>query len=330
MHNEFEVVIPGEEHAVECMPVGIAEGLREFGIETDLTAEELFELAIQSYSHSLFLAVKAGVAFMAAQEALKITESDTSDSQTFKAWIKSRSLSKQRVYEAIGLAKGFLAIPAAQRKNYLSLGKYKAIKLASIEPEALAELAEKDPDALDEMALMSREELVKKIANLKASLETEQSKHKRAVEANESRRLTDFQPRTEEIRAECMALQLEAELPINGLQMLFMEVVEEDRSQPEWKLQMEQIWVTAHVVAARAADMIHSMKSSVRAGDMPERAMGPHILTKEEAERWLMSYSTIENRYEAEKALRQTKRDEEKPRGRGRPKGSTNKTAAGE
>jgi hypothetical protein len=266
---------------------------------------------------------------MAAQEALKFTESDTSDSQTFKAWIKSRSLSKQRVYEAIGLAKGYLAIPEAQRRSYLALGKYKAIKLASIEPEALAELAEKDPDALGEMALMSREELVKKIANLKASLETEQSKHKRAVEANESKRLTDFQPRTEEIRAECMALQLEAELPINGLQMLFMEVAEEDRSLPEWKLQMEQVWVTAHVVAARAADMIHSMKSSVRASDMPERAMGPHILTKKEAERWLLSYSTIANRYEAEKALRQAKRDEEKPRGPGRPKKiSTNKAGA--
>jgi len=90
----------------EHSPSTIANGLNDFGIETDLTAEELFDVATQAFSSSLFQAVKAGVAFMAAQQALKIVDSDAAESVTFKAWIKSRKLTEQRVYEVIKLAKG--------------------------------------------------------------------------------------------------------------------------------------------------------------------------------------------------------------------------------
>ena len=127
-----------------------------------------------------------------------------------------------------------------------------------------------------------------------------------------------------------MALQLGAELNLNSLQKLFEEVRAEDPSLPEWKLQIEQIWVTAHVVAARALDMVERMKDGVRDGEMPERVMGQHILTPAEAQRWMLDYPMIENRHAADAAARQEKRDAAKPKGPGRPKGSTNKTAAGE
>lgn len=321
---------------IKMAPVAIviAEGLQEFNIETDLTAAELFDMAAHTFSTALYQSVKAGVAFLAAQVAVNNSEVQPSREQlrqsesTFKSWIKSRGLTEQRVYESIRLAKGYLAIPSEQRKSYLALGKYKAIKLASIEPEAIAELAGKNPDVLDEMALLSREELVKKINNLHANLEIEQSKNKRMVEANTIKRLTSFTPRTEEIRAECLALQLESDLPINSLQKLFYEANENDPDSPEWRLQIEQIWITAHAVAARALDMLQTIKETVRAGDMPERVQGEHILTPEEAERWLLDAPMIANRHEAEKALRKDKRADQKPKGPGRPKGSGKKAEA--
>ncbi len=309
----------------------IAAGLQDFGIETDLTAEELFEVATQAFSTSLFMAVKGGMAFMAAQEGLRLRLSESGDGETFKDWIKKNKLTEQRVYEVIKIAKGYLAIPAAQRKSYLSLGKYKALKLASIEPEALAELAEENPQAIGEMALMSRSDMSKRMANLEAQLELEQGKNKRLTENQTKKRLTEFEPRTEEIRHECMALQLEAELPINGLQKLFEEVLNERdfNGTPESSLRVEQVWITANIVASAALDMLTKLgdmaASSSNGSDLPQRALGTHILTPEEAQNWLLSRPMIENRHEATKAQRKEAAEAAKPKGRGRPAGSKNK-----
>lgn len=338
MKTEFEVVVPGDEAVAgalvsgERMAIDIADGLQDFGIEADLTPEELFAVGIQAFNSSLCTAVKAGIAFMAAQEALKIQESNASDSDvnkvrqsdspTFVAWIKARNLTKQRVYEVISIAKGYLAIPAAQRKNYLALGKYKAIKLASIEPEALAELAEKNPDALDEMALMSRSDLAQRIANLSAQLEKEQLRGKRLTEANRSSRLNiQLGVRTEDVRAECMALQLGSELSLNSLRKLFDDT---EIAAPEGFLQVETIWIAANAIASRALDLIQHIRDC-GPESLPDRPQAKHLLGPDEAARWLRDYHLIENRFEGEKAVRESSRDAERPRSRGRPKGSANK-----
>lgn len=191
------------------------------------------------------------------------------------------------------------------------------------ERTAAQELQVKNAELAEDLKASER-----RAKNLDAECERKDSQIKRLSEAK--KRTTEFLLRTEEIREECMALQLGAELNLNSLQKLFEEVRAEDPSLPEWKLQIEQIWVTAHVVAARALDMVERMKESVRDGEMPERVMGQHILTPAEAQRWMLDYPMIENRHAADAAARQEKRDAAKPKGPGRPKGSTNKTAAGE
>ncbi len=184
------------------------------------------------------------------------------------------------------------------------------------------ELEIKTVELAEDVKVLQRRE-----KNYEAEIERAQSQVKRLLESK--KRTTEFLPRTEEIREECMALQLEAELPINTLQKLFEEVRSEDAALPEWRLQIEQVWIAAHVVAARALDMVERMKNDVREGDMPERIQGQHILSPAEAERWMLDYPMIENRHAAEKAARQEKRDAAKPKGPGRPAGSKNK-AAGE
>jgi len=191
------------------------------------------------------------------------------------------------------------------------------------ERTAAQELQVKNAELAEDLKASER-----RAKNLDAECERKDSQIKRLAEAK--KRTTEFLLRTEEIREECMALQLGAELNLNSLQKLFEEVRAEDPSLPEWKLQIEQIWVTAHVVAARALDMVERMKDSVRDGEMPERVMGHHILTPAEAQRWMLDYPMIENRHAADAAARQEKRDAAKPKGPGRPKGSTNKTVAGE
>lgn len=169
----------------------------------------------------------------------------------------------------------------------------------------------------------------KREKNYEAELERSQLQIKRLSETK--KRLTEFEPRTEEIRQECMALQLEAGLPINSLQKLFAEVLNDNDSAatPESRLRVEQIWVTANIVASTALDMLANlcdMAASMPDGnDLPQRALGTHILTREEAQNWLLSKGVIENKHEAGKAQRKEAAEAAKPRGRGRPAGSKNK-----
>ncbi len=193
-----------------------------------------------------------------------------------------------------------------------------------VEKTIEAHLAEKQ--ALTEAAAESAEEVntfKRREKNYDAEIERLSSQVTRLSEAK--KRTTSFTLRTEEIREECMALQFGAGLNLDSLQALFDEVNAEGPDTPEWRMQIEQIWVVAHTVAARALDMVAHFEETVRASNMPERVMGEHILTAEEAERWLHDAPLIANKFEAEKLARQEKRDAEKPRGRGRPAGSTNK-----
>lgn len=212
------------------------------------------------------------------------------------------------------------------------------LELVTHDEDTLKELAELDGiDRMSASELRARvrelqagdsEEvstLKKREKNYEAELERSQLQIKRLSETK--KRLTEFEPRTEEIRQECMALQLEAELPMNSLQKLFDEVLNDNAlvPTPESQLRLEQVWVAAHIVASTALDMIANLYQGGLAEDMPKRALGTHILSREEAQNWLLSRPMIENRHEASKAQRKEAADAAKPRGRGRPSGSKNK-----
>jgi hypothetical protein len=196
-----------------------------------------------------------------------------------------------------------------------------AEELLEAERAAQEELAQAHKATTEEVATLKKRE-----KNYEAELERAQLQIKRLGETK--KRLTEFEPRTEDVRSECMALQLEAELPMNSLQKLFEEVVTESESTPESRLRIEQIWVTANIVASTALETLSKIcdlaASTPDGNDLPIRALGPHILTPEEAQNWLLSRPLIENRHDAEKALRQEKRESDKPKGPGRPKGSKN------
>ncbi len=163
--------------------------------------------------------------------------------------------------------------------------------------------------------------------NLDAEIERQEMKIKKLSSARQ--RCTDFLERTEDIRAECMALQAEAELPLAAIEKLFMDLCREPES-PEWRQQVEQVWITAHVIASRAAYMIDEIRDAGLSYALPDHIGGPHILTPEEAQRWLLDYPMIANRHAAEAAQRKEARDAARPKGPGRPRGSANKASAEE
>ncbi len=184
------------------------------------------------------------------------------------------------------------------------------------------ELTVKNAELSEDLKLAER-----RAKNLDAECERKDMQIKRL--SSSKARCTAFLERTEDIRAECLALQAEAELPIAALQKLFNEVNAEDASLTEHREQLEQVWIAAHVVFAKALNVIQHLCDTVVDGGvpMPDRISGTHIMTPAEAQRWILDYPMILNRHEAEAANRKEAREAAKPKGPGRPKGSSNKGA---
>lgn len=318
----------------------IQQAMSELGIETDLTVEELFDVGIASNNKAAYHSVRAGVAFIAAQKgleqqagknrlrqsqsAINATEKEQvrQSHSTFLAWINDRGLSERRVYESIGIAKAYMAIPPEQRQKFIALGKYKVVKFASIEPEVIKEIAEQEPDKLDEFALMSRAEMKAEINRLKKRVSTQDVeldlKSKSISKLQNRCRMTDFTQETEDVRAECLVLQAECELPVNALVKLFNANL--DSSETEYWDRMGQIWITAHAICARAVDLIANMKAMLDEENLPKRIQTEHTLLPNEAERWILDYKRIVETHENARYERQKKREEAAPRGRGRPR----------
>ncbi|API78127.1 transposase (plasmid) [Ralstonia pseudosolanacearum] len=305
-----------------------------FNVTTD-DLGELARIGADSINRAMFEITRAGMAFLRAQELLSLGNfgndgavSERSETGGFVAWINQHGLAQQRVYEAMRIAKFVAQLPQDELEGVLALGKVKVMLLASLPQEVIDQAAESGNDVIGKADLMTVAELKEEIRamkrrekNYEAELERAHSQVKRL--SQDKKRTTEFLLRTEEIRAECMALQLEAELPVNSLRKLFEEVSSEDISAPENRLQVEHLWIAANVIAARAIDLVTLIKACEE--DLPTRPQGTHILSPDEARQWLIDYPMIENRHAAEAANRQERRDAAKPRGAGRPKGSTNK-----
>lgn len=158
--------------------------------------------------------------------------------------------------------------------------------------------------------------------NLDAEIERQEMKIKKLSSARQ--RCTEFLERTEDIRAECMALQFGVELHLNSLRKLFDDT---DVKAPEGLLQQETLWIVATTALARALDLVEHMHDLGAPEAQPDRPMTRHLLTPEEAIRWMQDYPLIENRFAAEQAMRQEKRDAAKPKKPGRPKVLANRDA---
>lgn len=300
--------------------------LREFGFQS-LTAEEFIQAGIEELNQATIRACRAGVAFWAAQEAVKNTDY-AGRSRDFKEWIEEVGLSEPRVYECIRIAKFYSRLPEENRAKALTIGKKHALLLAALPQEVIDQAAESGNDLIEKADMMTVAELKEEIKalqrrekNYEAELERAGNQIKRLSEAK--KRTTDFLLRTEELREECMALQLGGELHLNSLRKLFDDT---DIQAPEGRLQAEHVWIAANTLAARALDLVAYLHARVPEG-MPDRPQAQHLLTPAEAERWLLDYSLIENRFAAEAAVRESRREAARPRGPGRPKGSTNKDA---
>lgn len=195
--------------------------------------------------------------------------------------------------------------------------------------EQLLELAE----TLIEKHIQEKAELNTKVTDLSNDL-TQAGKRAKNMDAeierqgltierlSKQQRVTSFDHLTEDIRLESMHLHAGAELSLMSLQALFDKACNETVP-AERDLCVQQVYIALNAVVSRGALMIEAMKE--QRPDLADRVQGQHVLSPEEAERWTLEFESVKNAHGAAEAARQIQRDQAKPRGRGRPSGSTNK-----
>ena len=188
--------------------------------------------------------------------------------------------------------------------------------------EAALDAIEKEKASARELQLQNAElkgdieGFAKRAANTDAELE----RHAAMIKRLQSRGpATLFTAQTEDVRAECLVHQASGELAVAGLMRMYDDAAGQLDGMPERDLQIDQVWITLHAIAARALDAIRRIREE-DVQVLPERVLGQHMLTDAEAERWIIEYRTLEHRADAEKAVRQSAREEARPRGPGRPK----------
>ncbi|BEV08000.1 hypothetical protein [Methylophilus sp. DW102] len=217
-------------------------------------------------------------------------------------------------------------------------------KLPEDQKTALIEAAKSgDKDQLLDLAetliekhVTEKAELNEKVAALEADL-TQAGKRANNMDAEIERltltnerlvnkqRLTSFEPLTEDVRLECMHLQATIEVNFASLNKLFESVFFAEQSSDEQKLRVEQVYIAMQAALAAGVSWLNSIHEIYDEELAPKRIQAQHVLTPPEAERWLLEFESLKNAHNAAEAARQIARDKDKPRGRGRPAGSTNK-----
>lgn len=309
------------------------EVMADFGIHSSMTAKEYLQIAAQSFTTALYETVKAGIGFMAAKSAIK-KSTPTVGVDNFKEWLEDVGIAEQRAYEAIKLAKAYMAIPAAQRKSFIAMGKFKAIKLSKLDEEQLNELVTSSPDALDEFALMTRQEMAKRIKNLEAS-EARLRDEKEILERERKRTHKPgdlaYDPRTFEVRHESAALEYAARLHIDAVQSMFNDVVNEaaESEEDEHDLRVAAVATAASAILLRAHELYQSVYQYRGDDAMPVQAKGEYMLTSDEVAALQDSLTIINANYARKKEDRIAERNADAPPRRGRPAGSKNKVSEG-
>jgi hypothetical protein len=191
--------------------------------------------------------------------------------------------------------------------------------------EVIDRVSENGTDLLEEAEMMTYDQLrdLLKLEQRKNQQKDAEIENRDAVISKLKNRQPQWQfdPKTHVVREECLVYQAECEVALNSLDALFEECLL-DIVETEKTLRIEQVYITANVVAARAAALVSKLKDIAahsHAAELPETITSKHTLTDDEAERWLLDYQAIERKAHAAKALREQKREDAAPKRPGRP-----------
>jgi hypothetical protein len=291
----------------------------EMSIDISASICDLVSTAAIKTNQALALVVESGLLLIAARAKSKHGD--------FLALIEQCNMPIRRAQEAMSMAKYAANLPQAQRAEAMALPKTKVALLAQADPEVIADLFEDEGADITALSVRELKNQIRELTAAKTQSAVERQKteqenvllQKRLTAATAARAdVTDIVPaHVSDIRLECAALYKKAELSIDGLARLTVEMPLLDG---EWALSVARSNFAALqslIGAARgAAAELHRAYGADLDGDNSTLER----LTQKELFKCATEYKDLIATHEHEAALRAHERDVAKPKGKGRPK----------
>lgn len=245
----------------------------------------------------------------------------------FTRLIEARGFEERAARKAMQYAEFIFTQPETQRLRLLEMPRSKVMEIAGADPEVIQALLE-DGEQID---MLSVRALRQRIADLEAAatdLQTQRDTVEADAEGLRKRLKRGLPDRADglphavaDLRAEIMALGRKAQLALDGLQQVGGEIAclvgadaSHDLADATLRLGLSQL-------AALGVQLNGLVKSYVRdlPGEDPTPAKGSY-LSKQEVLETARAFADLAQINDYERTLREWEREQERPKGKGRPK----------
>lgn len=289
---------------------------RQMGINLEASADVRTEQAVFAQNVATYNLIQAGLLLSSVKSEMQPDE--------FEALIEARGLTKRRAYELMQGASFCARLPDGARDEVLHLQKSKVLALASADPEVVqAMLDDEDVDVstMSVKALRERiRELEASVADRDVRLETAEAEAKAAKKAAKKDRSGDVPVAIFDIRAEAVAQVERSRLAVEEVQALGRDLVNLVGVDGvyQWVDPTARLAVTGLVaLQVQIAGVLQQFREGF---DLVDTAPAPmSYLTPDEVEEAAKRFADLIALHQHEKALRDWERQQERPRGKGRP-----------
>lgn len=287
-------------------------------IDLDASPNVRTERAVVSYNTATQHLVEAGLLLASVHHEV--------GAAAFGAVLEERGMAKQRAYELMNGAALVARLPQGQREQVMALHKTKVAILAGASPaavEAALDDEEVDIDTISVRALRQRiRELESSQVDLEAQLESADAEAKTLKKkiARPGTRDDQVPMVVADLRAEAVALAKKAELAVQSLGALRADIAAlgESPAAQDWadatlRLALSGLLALRLQMDGEAAAYL----KLVPGGDATPKPAS--YLTGREVREAALAYSELTKAHAHEAELRAWEREQERPRGKGRP-----------
>jgi hypothetical protein len=299
-----------ESHAVEAQEMADL-----LGVDLNVSAVERVDMAATHMSRSQRHMLAAGI-------LLASIKADTAHGQ-FIPLIESRGFQPRAAQRAMTYAHYILQQSPSDRDRLIGMAPGKVLVLAGADPEVIEALAESGEnfDALSVRALQERiRDLEASVADRDVQLETAQAEATAAKKAAKKDRSGEVPIAIFDIRAEAVAQVERSRLAVDEVMALGRDLVNlvDVEGLEAWVDPTVRLAITGLLGLQVQIDGV--VRQLVRGFDLDGVKPGPmSYLTPSEVEEAAKRFADLVALHQHEKALREWERQQERPRGKGRP-----------
>lgn len=313
-----EVMVPASADVRTAVAFGDPERsmAHQMGINLEASADVRTEQAVFAQNVATYNLIQAGLLLSSVKAEM--------ETEAFEQLIDARGLTKRRAYELMQGASFCARLPEGARDEVLHLQKSKVLALASADPEvvqAMLDDDEVDVSAMSVKALRVRiRELEAAVTDRDVRLETAEAEAKAAKKAAKKDRDSEVPVAIFDIRAEAVAQVERSRLAVEEVVALGRDLVNLTGVDGVYEWVEPTARLAAAGLIALQVQIDGAIKQFKKAFDLADVKPAPmSYLTPGEVEEAAKRFADLVAIHQHEKALREWERQQERPRGKGRP-----------